>query len=99
VRQVAVDVGDTVRAGQLLAEMDPVDLDERITALEASIARAGSGVVAAQAQRQDALAKKELAAINTRRYVELGGRTSSAPARWKRVCRNRHRPKPAWLPR
>ena len=72
VRQVAVDVGDTVRAGQLLAEMDPVDLDERITALEATIARAGSGVVAAQAQRQDALAKKELAAINTRRYVELG---------------------------
>jgi HlyD family secretion protein len=72
VRQVAVDVGDTVRAGQLLAEMDPVDLDERITALQASIARAGSGVVAAQAQRQDAQAKKELAAINTRRYVELG---------------------------
>jgi len=72
VRQVAVDVGDAVRAGQLLAEMDPVDLEERITALEASIARAGSGITATQAQRQDALAKKELAAINTRRYVELG---------------------------
>jgi HlyD family secretion protein len=26
---VLVDVGDTVKAGQLLAEMDPVDLDER----------------------------------------------------------------------
>jgi HlyD family secretion protein len=72
VRQVAVDVGDAVKAGQLLAEMDPVDLDERAAALDASIARAGSAIAAAQAQRQDALAKKELAAINARRYVELG---------------------------
>ncbi|MDP1900656.1 MAG: efflux RND transporter periplasmic adaptor subunit [Rubrivivax sp.] len=72
VRQVAVDVGDAVKAGQLLAEMDPVDLDERLAALDASIARAGSAVAAAQAQRQDALAKKELAVINARRYVDLG---------------------------
>ncbi len=69
-----VDVGDTVKAGQLLAEMDPVDLDERVAALDASIARAGSAIAAMQAQRRDALAKKELAAINARRYVELGDR-------------------------
>jgi len=72
VRKVAVDVGDTVKAGQLLAEMDPVDLDERVAALDASIARAGSAVSGTQAQRKDALAKKELAAINARRYVDLG---------------------------
>jgi HlyD family secretion protein len=72
VRKLWVDVGDKVAAGQLLAEMDPVDLDERAAALEASIARAGSAIAAAQAQRQDALAKKELAAINARRFVELG---------------------------
>ena len=34
--------GQTVKAGQLLAEMDPVDLDERLAALDASLARAGS---------------------------------------------------------
>lgn len=72
VRRVAVDVGDSVKAGQLLAEMDPVDLDERVAALDASIARAGSAIAAAQAQRQDAQAKQALAAINARRYVELG---------------------------
>ncbi|HJV60314.1 MAG TPA: efflux RND transporter periplasmic adaptor subunit [Albitalea sp.] len=72
VRAVAVDVGDAVRAGQLLAEMDPVDLDERAAALDASIARAGSAVTAAQAQHRDALAKGELAAGNARRYAELG---------------------------
>ena len=72
VSKVLVDVGDTVQAGQLLAEMDPVDLDERVAALEASIARAGSAIAAAQAQQRDAQARSELAAITARRYVELG---------------------------
>ncbi|HSQ71035.1 MAG TPA: biotin/lipoyl-binding protein, partial [Rubrivivax sp.] len=74
VRSVAVDVGDTVQAGQGLAEMDPVDIDERLAALDASIARAGSTVAAVQAQRRDALARKELAAINARRYADLAER-------------------------
>lgn len=72
VRTVAVDVGETVKAGQMLAEMDPVDLDERTAALDASVARAGSATAAAEAQRRDAQARKELAAVNARRYVELG---------------------------
>ena len=72
VSKLLVDVGDTVQAGQLLAEMDAVDLDERVQALEASIARAGSAVAAAQAQRRDVQARSELAAITVKRYVELG---------------------------
>lgn len=72
VRAVAVDVGDRVKAGQRLAEMDPVDLDPRVSALDASIARAGSAVAAAEAQRHDALARQSLAAANAQRYVELG---------------------------
>jgi len=72
VGKVLVDVGDAVQAGQLLAEMDPVDLDERASALDASIARASSVVAAAQAQQRDAQARRELAAITARRYVELG---------------------------
>lgn len=72
VRAVSVDVGDTVKAGQWLAEMDPVDLDERTAALDASVARAGSAMAAAEAQRRDARARRELAAVNARRYTELG---------------------------
>ena len=72
VRSVTVDVGDTVKPGQPLAEMDPVDLDERTAALDASVARAGSAMAAAEAQRRDAQARRELAAVNARRYVELG---------------------------
>ncbi|MDT4849836.1 Macrolide export protein MacA [compost metagenome] len=72
VSRVLVDVGDAVKAGQLLAEMNPVDLDERAAALEASIARGGSAIVAAQAQRRDAQARSELAATTAQRYVQLG---------------------------
>lgn len=72
VLRVLVDVGDTVKAGQLLAEMDPVDLDNRLMALDASLARGSSLVGAAQAQVSDAAARRELSAINTRRYVDLG---------------------------
>jgi HlyD family secretion protein len=68
---VKVDVGDTVKAGQLLAEMDPVDLDQRLSALDASLARAGSAQSAAQAQVADATARRNLAAINARRNQDL----------------------------
>jgi HlyD family secretion protein len=72
VLRVLVDVGDTVKAGQLLAEMDPVDLDERIAALDASLARAGSTIAASDAQRRDAQARNQLAGMNVKRYQNLG---------------------------
>lgn len=80
VLRVAVDVGEAVKAGQLLAEMDPVDLDQRVASLEAAIARAASAVAAAEAQRRDALARHEVAAINARRYAELGEKKFVSPS-------------------
>jgi HlyD family secretion protein len=71
VLSVRVDVGDAVKAGQLLAEMDPVDLDQRLQALDASLARAGSAQVAAQAQRSDAAARRSLAKANSERNQDL----------------------------
>jgi HlyD family secretion protein len=68
---VKVDVGDTVKVGQLLAEMDPVDLDQRLAALDASLARAGSTQAAAQAQLTDATARRALAATNAKRNQDL----------------------------
>lgn len=80
VRTVAVDVGDRVTAGQLLAEMDPVDLDDRLLSLDAARARAHSAVAAAEAQQRDAAARRELAALNDRRYRELGDRRFVSPS-------------------
>ncbi len=71
VLSVHVDVGDFVKAGQLLAEMDSVDLDQRIVALDATVARAGSSQDAARAQLADATARRELTILNAQRNQDL----------------------------
>jgi HlyD family secretion protein len=71
VLSVRVDVGDVVKSGQLLAEMDPVDLDQRLAALDAALARAASTQAGAQAQVADAAARRELAALNAKRNQDL----------------------------
>ena len=71
VLKVHVDVGDPVRAGQLLAELDPVDLEQRLAALDASIERGRSLLAAGEAQARDARARRELADANLRRYADL----------------------------
>lgn len=72
VQSINVDVGDRVKAGQVLAEIDPIDLDERMRSLEASYARAQSAVIAAEAQRKDTQVRRELARLNAKRYLDLG---------------------------
>ena len=79
VLSVLVDVGDTVTPGQLLAEMDPVDFAARVSALEASRARASSATAAAQAQVQDALSRRALADANARRYIDLSHQGFMSP--------------------
>lgn len=71
VGKVHVDVGDTVRAGQVLAEMDPVDLNDRIASLDAAISRAEASIKAAEAQVEDALARKDYADMQAARYDAL----------------------------
>ena len=71
IKQVDVDVGDRVRAGQFLGEMDPVDVDDNIAALDASIKGAESTVLAAEAQVQEAMARKSYADAQAQRYEQL----------------------------
>ncbi len=68
---VKVDVGDSVKAGQLLAEMDPVDLAQRLASIDASLARAVSSQAGAAAQQRDAAARRDLAAVNFKRNQDL----------------------------
>ncbi|MGC9329514.1 MAG: biotin/lipoyl-binding protein, partial [Candidatus Hinthialibacter sp.] len=51
VKRLDVDVGDRVKAGQVLGEMDPVDLDERIRAQDAALKRANAQLSEAQARK------------------------------------------------
>ena len=65
VLNVYVDVGNSVKEGQLLAEMDSIDLSQKI--------------VAAQAQVTDAKARLLLASETHKRYVELGNKNFVSP--------------------
>lgn len=63
-KRVEVQVGDHVKAGQLLGEMNPVDLDERIRSQEAA-------VTAAEAGLQEASARLAHARHQASRYEQL----------------------------
>ena len=54
---VLVDVGDMVQPGQLLAQIDPIDLDQRIEAAAGGTARTAALEQAATAQIADAAAR------------------------------------------
>lgn len=71
VRSVVVDQGDGVKAGQVLAELDPVDLDERIAAATFGLQRAGLAVSSAEAQSREAASREKLAQANAARYRDL----------------------------
>ncbi len=71
VRRVLVDVGDAVVAGQLLAEMEPVDLDTRVAATTAAAGGGRSAVAAADAHVQDVKSRHTWAATETRRAEAL----------------------------
>ncbi len=64
VKRLDVHVGDWVQGGQLLGEMDPVDLDDRVRAQEAALKRA-------QAALREAEARQAHAQSQAKRYEQL----------------------------
>ena len=64
VLQLSAQVGERVTAGQVLGEMDGVDLDERQRAQAAAVQRA-------QAALKDAQARQQHAQAQAKRYAEL----------------------------
>ncbi|MFB0935144.1 MAG: efflux RND transporter periplasmic adaptor subunit [Propionivibrio sp.] len=74
VAAVRVDQGDVVHAGQLLAEMDPVDLESRQAASGAAAARAAQLVFSAQAALAEAASRAQMAQANAARFASLRSR-------------------------
>jgi len=64
VKMITVDVGDTVKAGQVLGQMDAVDLEDRLRSQESSVGRAKAWVT-------EAKARQEFALMQQTRYQEL----------------------------
>ena len=64
VKRLDVHVGDRVKAGQVLGEMDPVDLDDRVRSQDAGLKRA-------EAALREATVRQSYSATQARRYEEL----------------------------
>lgn len=64
IKNLDVHVGDYVKAGQVLGEMEPVDLDERIRSQESVLKRAQAALVEAEA-------RKVFAEQQLQRYAQL----------------------------
>ncbi|OGA15954.1 MAG: hypothetical protein A3I63_10395 [Betaproteobacteria bacterium RIFCSPLOWO2_02_FULL_66_14] len=71
VLKVHVDHGDVVKAGAVLAELDPVDLADRLAGGESALARSRESVRAADAQAREVASRHQVALANARRYGEL----------------------------
>ncbi len=64
VKRLEVHVGDQVKAGQVLGEMDPVDLDDRVRSQESAFKRT-------EAALREAEARQAYAQAQARRYEQL----------------------------
>ena len=64
VKRLDVHVGDRVKAGQILGEMDPVDLDDRVRSQVSALKRA-------EAALREMAARQSFAQSQARRYEQL----------------------------
>lgn len=71
VKNVLVDQGDAVVAGQVLAEMDPVDLDDKLASSQRVVEKTASAIQAAEAQVREAQSRLKTVTATAIRYQEL----------------------------
>lgn len=71
VSRILVDQGDRVRAGQLLAEMDAVDLNDRVTSSQQAAERSQYAIRVAEAQLAEAQSRVKTASSAYTRLAEL----------------------------
>ena len=71
VYKVFADQGDRVAAGKVLGEMDPVDLEQKVTGAAATVSKAQSSSLAAEALVRDTASRRNLARNSADRYNSL----------------------------
>ncbi len=71
IRKRYVDIGDRVKAGQIVAEIEAPELDQQITQAAAAIAQAKSNVQQSEAAVQQGRANENLARVTAGRMANL----------------------------
>ncbi len=91
VKRLEVHVGDQVKAGQVLGEMEPVDLDDRVRSQESVFKRA-------EAALREAEARQAYAQTQARRYEQLFAVRSTSEKSSPPSGRNCRSPMPPYPP-
>ena len=71
IKSILVDQGDHVKAGQIVAELDPVDLDEKVASSLFMKERSANSVKVAEAQLVQAQSQEKTLSSSYKRYREL----------------------------
>jgi RND family efflux transporter MFP subunit len=73
-KQRLVDIGDRVKAGQVIAEIDAPEIDQQIRQAEATVEQALAALEQAEANLEQGKANRDLAQINSDRWNTLVAR-------------------------
>jgi multidrug efflux pump subunit AcrA (membrane-fusion protein) len=71
VKKRYVDIGDHVKAGQIMAEIDAPDLDQQVLQAEAALSQSRAAVVQLQASVDQARSQEHLASVTNARWKTL----------------------------
>jgi HlyD family secretion protein len=71
IRNLLVDQGDYVKAGQVVARMDPIDLDERLASSRLMADRSARSIEVAEAQLAQAQSQEKTASATYNRFIDL----------------------------
>ncbi len=71
IKQRTVEIGDRVKKGQLLMELDTPDLDQQIVQARATLAQSQAALAQLQASLQSAQSKLKLSSVTSERYHTL----------------------------
>lgn len=71
VGSMLVDQGDYVKAGQVLARLDPIDLNERLASSRLMAERSANSIKMAEAQLAQAQSQEKTVSSTYRRFVDL----------------------------
>ncbi len=71
IKKLLVDQGDHVKAGQVVAELDPIDLDEKLTSSRLMAERSANSIKVAEAQLVQAQSQGKTISSTYKRYGEL----------------------------
>jgi len=71
IKKLFVDQGDHVKAGQVVAELDPIDLDEKLASSRLMAERSANSIKVAEAQLVQAQSQGKTLSSTYKRYSEL----------------------------